>query len=145
MKTINRKAFFDYNIGERFEAGIKLTGPEVKSIKEGHFSLNDSFVKIVNGEPLLLNCHINPYKFADNENYDPKRTRKLLLHGKEIISLQSKMRQGGFSVVPVALYTKKDLVKVELALARGKKQWDKRKALKEKSIQRDEEEEIRGK
>jgi SsrA-binding protein len=143
MKISNRKAYYDFEIGEKFEAGIKLSGGEVKSVKEGHVSLVDSFVRIVGNDALLLNCHIHPYRFANNRDYDSKQTRKLLLHKKEIVSLQSKLKQSNQTIVPVSIYQKGDIIKIELALARGKKQWDKKKALREKSMQRDEEEEMR--
>ena len=145
MKITNRKAYFDYEIGEKVEAGIKLTGAEVKSVRAGHVSLNDSFVKIIGSDAMLINCHINPYQFANNSDYDSKRSRKLLLHKKEILSLQSKIQQSNLTIVPVSLYTTRNLIKVELALARGKKKWDKRKALKEKTMKREEEELMRSK
>ncbi|MBI3384826.1 SsrA-binding protein SmpB [Candidatus Gottesmanbacteria bacterium] len=143
MKITNRKAYYDYEIGEKVEAGIKLTGAEVKSVRLGHVSLIDSFVKIIGSDAMLINCHINPYQFADNTDYDPKRSRKLLLHKKEMLALQSKTQQSNLTIIPVSLYTTRNLIKVELALARGKKKWDKRKALKEKSLKREEEEETR--
>lgn len=145
MKIVNRKAHFDYEIGEKIEAGIDLTGSEVKSVRNGHVSLSDSFVKIVGGQAVLLNCHINPYEFSDNTDYDPKRSRKLLLHKKEILALMSKMQQSNLVLIPVAFYTRHNLIKVELALARGKKKWDKRQALKDKDLQRETEEAVRGK
>mgnify|MGYP001573689017 FL=1 len=145
MKILNKKAYFDYEVGEKTEAGVKLTGGEVKSVRAGHVSLNDSFVKIIQSEAMLVNCHINPYSFANNEDYDPKRSRKLLLHKKEILALQNKMQQSNLTIVPTAMFLKHHLVKVELALARGKKKWDKRQALKEKAMKRDEEEMVRGK
>lgn len=145
MKILNRKAHFDYEIGEKIEAGIKLTGGEVKSVRLGHVSLNDSFVKVIGNDAMLINCQINPYKFADNSEYDPKQSRKLLLHKKEIVSIQSRLNQSNLTLVPTAMYLKRNLVKVELALARGKKQWDKRQALKEKTLKREEEEALRGK
>lgn len=145
MKIVNRKAYYDYEIGEKIEAGIDLTGPEVKSVRGGHLSLSDSFVKIIDGQAMLLNCHINPYRFADNSNYDPKRTRKLLLHKKEILVLSSRIAQGNLTLVPTAIYTKHHLIKLEIALAKGKKKWDKRKALREKALKREEEEMARGK
>ncbi len=144
MKIVNRKAHFDYEIGEKIEAGIDLTGGEVKSVREGHVSLSDSFVKIVGGQAVLLNCHINPYEFADNTDYDPKRSRRLLMHKKEILALMSKMQQSNLTLIPVSFYTRHNLIKVELALAKGKKKWDKRQALKEKDLQRETEEAVRG-
>jgi len=146
MKVINRKAFFDYHILEKFEAGIILTGGEVKSLRSEKASLNDSFVHIKDGEAFLVNAHINPYQPADNRNYDPKRTRKLLLHKKEIITILSKINQSNLTIVPVSCYTvKHGTVKVELALARGKKQYDKREAIKRKDINRETEQILRGK
>lgn len=145
MKITNRKAHYDYSLGEKIEAGIKLTGAEVKSVRNGAVSLSDSYVKIVGSEALLINAFIGPYQFANNEGYDPKRTRKLLLHKKEILALQTKMKQANLTMVPVALYTIRQLVKLELALAKGKKKWDKRTALKEKALKREEEIAKRGK
>jgi len=145
MKIQNRKAFFDYEIGEKIEAGIKLTGAEVKSVRLGHVSLIDSFVKIIGSDAMLINCHINPYQFANNTDYDSKRSRKLLLHKKEMLALQSKIQQSNLTIIPVSLYTTRNLIKIELGLARGKKKWDKRKALKEKAMKREEEELMRGK
>lgn len=146
MKIVNRKAYYDYHILEKFEAGIVLTGGEVKSLRAEKASLNDSFVHIKDGEAYLVNAHINPYQPADNRNYDPKRTRKLLLHKKEITSLLSKINQSNLTIVPVLCYTaKRGTVKVELALARGKKQYDKREAIKRKDIDRETEQILRGK
>ncbi|MCL5676192.1 MAG: SsrA-binding protein SmpB [Patescibacteria group bacterium] len=145
MKIINRQAHFDYEIGEKLEAGIDLAGAEVKSVKLGHVALSDSFVKIIGGQAVLLNCHINPYEFSDNSGYDPKRSRRLLLHKKEILALQSKMQQANLTLIPLSLYTKRNLIKIELALAKGKKKWDKRQALKEKTLKREAEEEARRK
>lgn len=142
MKIINRKAHYDYILGEKIETGIKLSGGEVKSVRSGSVSLSDSFVKIINNEAFLLNCFISPYKFANNSDYDPKRSRKLLLHKKEILVLLSKMKQSNLTLVPVSMYTIRQLVKLEVALARGKKKWDKRRALKEKTVKREEEQKI---
>ena len=144
MKIVNRKAHFDYELGEKIEAGIDLAGGEVKSVREGHVSLSDSFVKIVGGQAMLLNCHINPYEFADNTDYEPKRSRRLLLHKKEILALMSKMQQSNLTLIPVSFYTRHNLIKVELALEKGKKKWDKRQALKDKDLQRETEEAVRG-
>lgn len=145
MKITNRKAYYDYEILEKFEAGIVLTGGEVKSLKEEKGSLQDSFVQIRDGEAFLVNAHINPYKFADNRNYDPKRTRKLLLHHKEIISLLSKIKQSNLTIVPVSWYTTGHTIKTELAIARGKKQYNKREAIKRRDIERETEQILRGK
>lgn len=146
MKIINRKAFYDYHILEKFEAGIVLTGPEVKSLKEGKASLDDAFVQIKDNQALLINGRIHPYKFADNRDYDPTRTRKLLLHKKEITSLLSKTKQSNLTIVPTAWYTiGQGVIKIELALARGKKKYDKREAIKRKDLQRETEQILRGK
>lgn len=144
MKVTNRRAYHDYHILERLEAGIHLTGPEVKSVKGGHISLEGAFVKIVGSEAYLINAQIYPYPHARLENYDPRRTRKLLLHKKEIIALKSKI-QSGLTLVPLSCYTKQGLVKLELALARGKKRYEKREALKKRDLERELEEELRGK
>ena len=138
MKIVNRKARFNYHFLEKFEAGIVLTGPEVKSIRQGQISLNDAFVRIDNNlEAWLINAHIHPYAFANNSNYEAKRSRKLLLHKKEILSLLKKMEGKNLTIVPVSCYLKKQKVKLELALARGKKTWDKRLAKKKKDLDRE--------
>lgn len=136
MKITNKKAFYDYNVGERFEAGIVLTGAEVKSIRRGQASLADSFVRIKNGEAYLINMYIAP---------DDRRDRKLLLHKKQIISLLSKLAGSNLTIVPVSVYNTHNLIKVELALARGKKQYDKREAIKKKEAMREEAVALRGK
>lgn len=142
MKIVNRRAFFDYQILEKFEAGINLYGYEVKAIRTGHADLTGSFVKIVGSEAYLLNTKIFPYKFAQVENYDEKRTRKLLLHKNEIIALKSRTEGSNLAIVPLSLYTAKHFIKVELALGRGKKKFDKKEAIKKKDIQREVEEEL---
>ncbi len=139
MKIINKKARFNYELTERVEAGIVLSGGEVKSAKEGKVSLNDSFARVDdNGEIWLLNCHIHPYQFADNSDYQPTRSRKLLLKRKEILSLEKKMEGRNLTLVPTAMYLKKGRIKVELAIGRGKKQWDKRTAIKKREQKREE-------
>lgn len=144
MRIVNRRAYHDYQIFERFEAGIHLTGPEVKSVKGGHMSLEGAFGKIVGSEAYLLNAQVHPYPHARLENYDLRRTRKLLLHKKEIIALKSKLASG-LTLVPLSCYTSKGLVKLELALARGKKKYEKREALKKRDLEKELEEELRGK
>ena len=139
MKIFNKKARFNYELTESIEAGIVLTGAEVKSAKEGKVSLNDSFARVdENGEAWLLNCHIHPYQFADNSHYEPTRSRKLLLKRKEILSLQKKMEGRNLTLVPTAMYLKKGKLKVELAIGRGKKQWDKRETIKKREQKREE-------
>lgn len=142
MKIVNRRAFYDYEISERFEAGINLLGSEVKAIRLGNADLTGSFVKIVGSEAYLVNAKIFPYQHAQVENYDEKRTRKLLLHKKEIVSLKSKIEGSNLSVVPVSLYTKHNFIKVELAFGRGKKKFEKKEAIKRKDIQREVEQEL---
>lgn len=138
MKVINKKARFNYELGERIEAGMVLTGAEVKSAKEGKVSLNESFARVDEaGEIWLVNAHIHPYQFADNSAYDPTRSRKLLLKRQEILSLQKKMEGRNLTLVPTAMYLKKGKIKLELALGRGKKKWDKREAIKKKQERRE--------
>ena len=146
MKIFNKKAYFDYQILEKFEAGIHLTGPEVKSVKGGHMSLDGAFVRIVGSEAYLVNAQIFPYINARPENYDPRRTRKLLLHKKEIIALKSKTEGSNLTLVPIECYnTTHGLVKLKIALAKGKKKFEKREAKKKKDLDRQTEEELRGK
>ena len=146
MKTTNRRAYFDYQILEKLEAGINLTGQEVKSVKGGHMSLDGSYVKIVGSEAYLVNAQIRPYLNARVENYDPNRTRKLLLHKKEIISIKSKIDQSNLTLVPLECYTTyHGLLKLTIGLAKGKKQYEKREALKKKDLDRQVEEELKGK
>jgi SsrA-binding protein len=128
----NKKAYHEYFIEEKFEAGMVLTGTEVKSIRMGKANLNDSFALVRSGEAFLNNLHISPYDFGNRENHDPDRMRKLLLHKKEITKLFSRIREQGYSLVPLRLYFKNGLVKVEMGLAKGKKLYDKRQDLKQK-------------
>ncbi len=139
MKIIaqNRKAFHDYSIEETVEAGIQLTGTEVKSLREGKANLKDSYVIVKNGEVFLFNCHISPYSHGNIMNHDPLRTRKLLLHKKEISRLQGKAAIKGYSLIPLKLYFKGSHVKVEVGLARGKKQYEKRESIKKKEADRE--------
>lgn len=134
---VNRKARHDYTIEEVYEAGLVLTGGEVKSLREGRANLKDSYARIDKGEAFLLNAHISPYQPAHYFNDDPTRTRKLLMHKKEILRLMGKVREQGLTLVPLRLYFKKGRAKVELALARGKKVYDKRSALREREVKRD--------
>lgn len=145
MKIVNKKAYFDYTILDRFEAGINLMGAEVKSLKGGHASLEGSFVRLIGSEAYLVNAQIFPYPYARLEHYDPKRTRKLLLHKKEIISLKSKLEGSSLTLVPLFWYTKGPLIKLEVGLARGKKQYEKREEKKREDVKRELEQEFRGK
>ncbi len=138
MKIFNKKARFNYELTERIEAGIVLTGAEVKSAKEGKASLNDSFARVdEQGEIWLLNCHIHPYQFADNSRYEPTRSRKLLLKRKEILSLTKKMEGRNLTLVPTVMYLVKGKIKVELAIGKGKKKWDKRETIKKRESDRE--------
>ncbi len=137
MKITNRKATFDYQLLDRFEAGINLLGAEVKAVREGHVDLTGSFARIIGSEAYLVNANIFPYEYARPEVYDPRRTRKLLLHKKEIISLRSKMEGSNLTIVPVSLYTTHGLIKVELALAKSKKKFEKRESIKKRDIDRE--------
>lgn len=145
MNIINHKARFDYTILDRLEAGVHLTGPEVKSLRGGHAKLDGSFVRILGSEAYLVNAHISPYPFARIENYDPKRSRKLLLHKKELIRLKTKLESANLTLVPMSWYTKGSLVKLEIGLAQGKKQYEKREAKRRADIRRDLEQDFRGK
>lgn len=135
--TKNRKAFFEYHIEERFEAGIVLTGSEVKSLRDGQASLSDSYAIIKNNEIFLLHAHIAPYSPASMFNHEPKRTRKLLLHSSEIFKLAGKIKEKGFTLIPLMLYFKRGKAKVELGLARGKRKYDKRAAIKTRETKRE--------
>ena len=145
MKIVNKKALHEYTILERFEAGIHLLGSEVKSLKGGHASLDGAFVRIIGSEAYLVNAQIFPYLYARPEGYDPKRTRKLLLHKNELISLKGKVEGANLTLVPLSWYTKGPLVKLEVGLARGKKQYEKREAKKREDMRRELEVEYRGK
>jgi len=134
--TVNRKARHDYHLMERHEAGISLTGTEVKSIRNGGFTLTDSYVRLEGGEAFLVDAHIGPYNHSTVENHAPKRVRKLLLHRKEIRKLDGKTRTSGITIVPTKAYFDKGKVKVEIALARGKRDYDKRQDLKKQTDQR---------
>jgi len=133
----NRRAAFDYKLLDKYNAGIVLTGQEVKSVKTGHISLKGSFVTLKNNELYLTNAAIPPYKHAGElKNYDSSRSRKLLLKKSEIKSLIGKIRARGLTLVPIQVYTKKSLIKLQFAVARGKKQYDKRENIKKKETQR---------
>ncbi|HPG43452.1 MAG TPA: SsrA-binding protein SmpB [Acholeplasmataceae bacterium] len=134
MKLIaqNKKARHDYFIEESYEAGLKLLGSEIKSIRLGKVTVNDSFVTIKDGEAFVHNMHIAKYDFSNRFNHDETRPRKLLLHKKEILKLFSKTREQGYTLIPLKVYLKDGLAKVEIGLAKGKKDFDKRETLKEK-------------
>ena len=133
----NRKALHDYSIEDTYEAGVALTGTEIKSVRAGRVNLRDGFVQIRNGEAWLLNVHISPYDFGNRENHEPRRERKLLLHRHEIRKLYSKVAERGWTIVPLRIYLKEGRAKVEIALARGKRLYDKRDAVAERDMDRD--------
>jgi SsrA-binding protein len=135
--TQNKKAFHDYSIEETLEAGILLQGTEVKSLREGKANLKDSYVIVKNGEVFLLNCHISPYSHGNIMNHEPLRTRKLLMHKKEIAKLLDRAAQKGYSLIPLKLYFKNSHVKVEVGLAKGKKQYEKRETIKKREADRE--------
>ena len=141
----NRKAFHDYFIEETFEAGISLRGTEVKSLREGRINLKESFAMVENEEVFLYNCHISPYSHGNIFNHDPTRKRKLLLRKGEIQRLLGKTQQKGLTIIPLKIYFKRGWAKVELALAKGKKLYDKRDTDAKRSAQREIEKAVRGK
>ncbi|GKT07246.1 SsrA-binding protein SmpB [Desulforhabdus sp. TSK] len=133
----NKKAYHDYEIMEKLEAGIVLLGTEVKSLREGRANLKDSYAKITRGEVFLHGLHISPYSHASYDNHDPERVRKLLLHNTEIKRLVGKTQERGFSLIPLKIYFSQGRAKVELGLARGKKLYDKRESMKRKEETRE--------
>jgi SsrA-binding protein len=141
----NPKAFHDYFIEETFEAGLALYGTEVKSLREGKINLKESFARVEKEEVFLYNCHISPYSHGNISNHNPTRTRKLLLNKGEIQRLLGKTQQKGLTLVPLKIYFKKGWAKVELALAKGKKNYDKRETDAKRSAQREIEKAVRGK
>ena len=133
----NSKAFHDYFIEDKYECGIALAGTEVKSIRQGNVNLKDSFCIIKDGEISVLGMHISPYKKGNIFNKDPRRTRKLLMHKREIMRLFGKIKQDGYSLVPLSIYFKGPHVKLEIGLARGKKLYDKRDSAAKKDAKRE--------
>ena len=140
----NRKARHDYHIDERFEAGIELAGVEVKSIRLGTVNLRDSFCNIKDGELFVFGMHISPYNQGNIFNKEPMRPRRLLMHKREILRLYSRMKQDGFALIPTTLYFKGSRVKLEIALCKGKKLYDKRASEEERSVRRSMEQQIKG-
>ncbi len=133
----NRKARHEYHISDEVEAGIVLVGTEVKSIREGGVNIKDSYADIKNGEIFLRQLHISPYKRAYYDNHDALRTRKLLLHRREINKLTIKINERGFTIIPLKIYFKNGKIKIQLGLAKGKKLYDKRNTIKDRDMQRD--------
>lgn len=137
MEIKNKKAYFDYNILEELEAGIALTGTEIKSIRKGSVDLKDTFVNIKNNEAFILNMYIAKYEEGNIFNHDERRTRKLLLHKNEIKKLKEQIKLEGLTIIPLKLYFKKNKVKILIGICKGKKLYDKRQALKEKDQKRE--------
>ena len=133
----NRKAYHDYHIEETYEAGLSLLGTEVKALREGRANLKESYVIIKNNEAFLFGCHISPYSHGNIQNHDPLRTRKLLLHRKELDRLWGAVSQKGLALVPLALYFKGGKAKLEIGLAKGKKHYEKRETIKKREADRE--------
>ncbi len=137
VEVKNRKANHDYFVGETFEAGVVLSGTEVKSFRAGKVQINDAFVRVDNLEAIMYQAHISEYDFGNINNHNPTRLRKLLLHKKEILKLKSATDSGGTSIIPLKMYMKKGLVKVLIAVCTGKKLYDKREDIKKKDAMRE--------
>ncbi|WP_462411046.1 SsrA-binding protein SmpB [Neobacillus sp. Marseille-QA0830] len=138
-KTVaqNKKAYHDYFIEETYEAGLVLQGTEIKAIRAGRVNLKDSYVRIQDGEAVIFGMHVSPYEQGNRYNHDPLRTRKLLLHKKEIMKLFGDSKESGFAIIPLKLYLKNGYCKVLIGLAKGKKNYDKREDLKKKEAKRE--------
>ena len=134
--TQNRKARYDYHLMDRYEAGVALTGTEVKSIRSGHMNLADSYARVDEGEIFLVDAYVSPYEYGTHDNHEPKRKRKLLMHRKEIRRLASKTNADGITLIPTRAYFSRGKVKIEIALARGKHDYDKREDLKKQTDRR---------
>ncbi|MCB0727290.1 MAG: SsrA-binding protein SmpB [Ignavibacteriae bacterium] len=134
--TTNRKANFEYEILNKYEAGIVITGTEVKSLREGKVNLQESYGRIINDEVWIINSHINEYKYGNINNHEPTRNRKLLLNKREIRKIRQQLQEKGLTLVPLKIYFKGSLVKVEIGIARGKKLYDKRESIKKRDIER---------
>jgi len=139
----NRQALFNYFILDRIETGAVLVGTEVKSLRLGLCNLKDAYARCENGEVWLYNCHIGPYPHGNRMNHEPLRTRKLLLHRNQILRLEREVSHGGATLIPLKVYVKERRIKVELGVAKGKKSYDKRAAIKEKDLRRETEAAIR--
>lgn len=144
MKIYNKTAPSKFKIEERYEAGIQLLGSEVKAIRLGHIDLSGSYVKLMSGEAYLINAKIFPYQYSRTEGYQEDRTRKLLLHKKELLTIKNKLDTGKFTLAPLSLYLKNGHFKLEVAIARGKKDYERRKDLKQQAIEKDRQREEKG-
>lgn len=136
MEILNRKARYDYFIEDTIEAGIVLTGTEIKSLKEGKANIKDSYAIIRNGEIYLLNTHISSYEKGNRFNHEEDRTRKLLMHKKEILKLNNKVNLSGYTLIPLRIYLSHGLAKAEIGLCKGKHNYDKKETIKERDIER---------
>lgn len=143
MNIQNKTAPSRFNIEEKFEAGIELLGSEVKAIRLGHADITSAYVKIMSGQAYLINAKIFPYKFSRIENYQEDRTRRLLMHKKELLALKNKLDTGKFTLAPLSLYLKHGRFKLEVGLAKGKRDHERRKDLKQQAINRDQERELK--
>lgn len=137
LLLLNKKARFNYFIDETLECGIELQGTEVKSLRENRFSFGDSYARIKEGQLYLIGFHISPYPFGNLHNHEPERERKLLIHKEEIRKLRKKVEEKGFTLVPIKVYLKNGLIKVELGICRGKKLYDKRETIKQRDLERE--------
>ena len=137
LLLLNKKARFNFFIDETLECGIELQGTEVKSLRENRFSFGDSYARIKEGQLYLIGFHISPYPFGNLHNHEPERERKLLVHKEEIRKLRKKVEEKGFTLVPIKVYLKNGLIKVELGICRGKKLYDKREAIKQRDLERE--------
>ena len=144
MRITNRRARAFYNLFEKYQAGLLLKGSEIKSIRAGRVALDEAYVKLINQEAYLINAYFHPFSGSQKAGIDPKRTIKLLLNRNELITIASKLSKG-MTIVPLAIYIKRNLAKLEIALAKSKKQYDRRDYLRKKAIKRDVERELRGK
>jgi SsrA-binding protein len=138
QKTVatNRKAYHDYFVEETYEAGIALTGTEIKSIRAGRVNLRDSYAQVKSGEIWLQNAHVSPYEHGNRANHDPKRPRRLLMHKREILRLQASVQERGYTLIPLRVYLKDNRAKIEIGLARGKKLYDKRATIAQRDSDR---------
>lgn len=134
--TTNRRARYEYHIEQTMEAGLVLQGTEVKALRDGKANLQDAYATVRDGQALLVNCHISPYRHGTRFNHDPLRPRVLLLHRKEIDRLDRAIQQKGYTIIPLKLYFKKGLAKIELGIAKGKKLYDKRATITERDVKR---------
>jgi len=137
LVTKNRKAFHDFHMLERFEAGIALVGTEVKALRDGRANLKDSYARIENGELVLHGMHIGPYEMGNRFNHEARRPRKLLVHKREILRLMGRVDEKGLTLVPISVYFKRGIAKVEIALAKGKKEYDKREDIAQRDADRE--------